>query len=150
MVRILRQPRPRSSEIVRRWSAARPTRAHAQRSRRCVRIPRRESALERDQHAILDRVYRPHAVHFAILWRPIVASCRPLGVIGNQWLGLGVIDGQTLVDRVFLIVFALNQWLAGHVVTVGDLGWVVLHVISATGAEVYAPPAHAFDNGSIG
>ena len=60
------------------------------------------------------------------------------------------VDLQAFFDGFFLVVGALHQGFARHVVNAFDFGWVEFDVVGATAGHVGAATAHAFDDGVKG
>src|SRR5690348_16245362 len=89
-------------------------------------------------------------VHLAITGRLRIAARLPLRVIGDERLGLRMIDREPLAHRLLAVVRALDQRLAGDVVAAGDPRRIELDVIGASRPDVDAPPAHALDDRRIG
>ncbi len=78
-------------------------------------------------------------------------SClRPARVVVDQRAGLRAVDLKALLHGFFLVVLALDQVLAGHVVLAGYFGWIELDVVGAAAGGVRAAAAHALDDGVEG
>jgi hypothetical protein len=86
---------------------------------------------------------RAYAAPVRRRWRPRPSSSRPAAASGSG-------RRQPLAHGLFLVVVALDQRLAGHVVLAGHLGRVELDVVGAARGRCDAAAAHALDDGASG
>ena len=82
--------------------------------------------------------------------RPLVSGSGPILIELHQRLGLAVIDLQTLAYGGFLVVIALNQWLASDVILALGFGWIEFHMIGAAARHMDASSAHPINDVFIG
>jgi len=82
--------------------------------------------------------------------RPLVPGFLPLLVVSDQGLGLAVVDIQAFFNGLFLVIVALDERLARHVVLAGDLGRVENDMVGATARQMRLPAAHALDDLRVG
>src|SRR5579875_1599185 len=97
----------------------------------CV-AQRMRRLLQRVECALADFLDGAEPGDLAILRRlqaVFLAALRPVAVIRDQRLGLRLIHLEALLHRFFLVVVALDQRLARHVVLAFDLRRIELHVI---------------------
>src|SRR3546814_4968169 len=79
------------------------------------------------EHLGRNLVHRTDTFDAAVLRRAF-RGCQALVEV-HQRLGLRMVDGQAMTHGLFLVVFALDQLIAGFVVLASNLRWVVLGVI---------------------
>src|SRR5690606_3234457 len=112
---------------------ARPERARKQKAPRVRGLGRARkrggSGGERLERAIGDLLDAAHAADGAVFRRGGGLGTGPLAVVVHQRAGLRAVDLQALLDGLFLVVVALDQRLAGHVVAAFGLGRVELDVV---------------------
>ena len=68
------------------------------------------------KNGVLDLLDSACAVNRHWLWRMGVTRGVPLPEVLDQWAGLRMINLQTFLDGLFLVVVALHQRLAGDVI----------------------------------
>src|SRR5579871_669268 len=122
-----------------------------ERKPRSKRPPRPRTALraQRGQYAIAHDLERTEAVDGAEARRRGIAGC-PLRVILDQRTGLRPIDLEALAHGLFLVVVALNQVFARHIVLALQPGRLVADVVNAAGRGVDPPSADALDDLAVG
>src|SRR5499427_10517234 len=114
-----------------------------------ARSRRVASALEHREDCPFSGFDASHTVDLAVFRRTRIAATCPLEVIVDKRFGLRVVDGEALLNRLFLVVVALDQGLARDVVAVGNLRRVEFDVIGPSRGDVHAPTAHALDDRGI-
>ena len=83
-----------------------------------------------------DVVHAAHAVDLAVLGRVLRIGLGPAGVVVHQGTCLGGVDLQALLHGLFLVVVALDQRFASHVVLAFNFGRIELDVVGTAGGRV--------------
>ena len=76
----------------------------------------------------------------AVLRSMFTAALGKLGIKVHKGFCLVVVDLQALEDDIFMVVFALHEIFARHIVLARNLRRVVLDVIGAAARRVHARP----------
>ena len=77
------------------------------------------------------------------------AALGKLGIKVHKGFCLVVVDLQALEDDIFMVVFALHEIFARHIVLARNLRRVVLDVIGAAARRVHAASGHALNDFSV-
>ena len=77
------------------------------------------------------------------------AALGKLGIKVHEGFCLVVVDLQALEDDIFMVVFALHEIFARHIVLARNLRRVVLDVIGAAARRVHAASGHALNDFSV-
>src|SRR5262245_56283379 len=103
-------------------------------------------SLQCGQNAGRDLVDRPLAWNLPVTRRARIALRGPFRIVVDQRPGLLLVDLEPLPDRLFAVVLALHQRLAGRVVLPGDLGRTERDVIVPARSRVHAAPGETPDD----
>src|SRR5690242_1442965 len=87
---------------------------------------------KRGENPVAHLLHRPEPVDPMVLRRARIARGGPLAVVLDERLGLAMIDREAIPHRLLLVVLALRERLAGHVVAARDLRRLEPQVVRAS------------------
>src|SRR5438067_7678929 len=94
---------------------------------------------QRSRHAALDLVERADTRDSAKARRARIARCGPGAVVIDERARLRAVHLEAPPHRLFAIVVALHERLAGDIVLVRLPRRIELHVVAAAGGRMHAP-----------